>query len=320
LTVYPVLLGERPMHQVGSVVAVMMEQAGLLEVGADETVFSPPEGATLDAIAGAFAEFVREQAIERRYALYAEYLGSPQSGVKAIRAVLVDREGRVVWTDRQAPGDATFDRIAPENPMGCCVLLAERLRLAMALPEPLPEEERSAGKLEQQLRRESGIPEEAELEAMEQRRATLTGGLAEARIVVYPVRVAGRLDRPQAERLAGLLREAGFGDAVVAAEDLPLDVARAMNEQKVLWSLARGFRDHVRQTPPNADYALYADYIMRGPEGPVGAVHFVVCDRTGEWVVVDFQNSHHDDFQSVAPRSADDCARLAAQRFAGYLR
>jgi hypothetical protein len=320
LTVYPVLLGEQPLHQVGSVVAVMMEQAGLQEVGSDETVFRPPAEAKLDEIATAFGGFVREQAIERQYALYAEYLGSRQTGVTGIRAVLVDREGEIVWTDSQAPGDTEFDRVAPENPMGCCVLLAERLSGAMALPETPPEAEQRAGKLEQQMRREAGIPDPAEFDAMEQRQAALAGGLAEARIVVYPVRVAGQLSRPQAEQLAGLLRKAGVGEAVVAADDLPIDVARAMNEQKVLWSLARGFRDHVRQQPPDGDYAIYADYLMGGSEGAVGAVHFVLCDRSGDWVIVDFQNSHHDDFQSVNPESADDCDRLAAKRFAGYTR
>jgi len=314
-----VVLGDRPVPQVGAVVAVMMEKAGLEEVGFDEAIFRPAAGASLDEIGVAFGDFVRERGIDRKYALYAEYLGS-HDGVTEIRAVLVDGDGDTVWIDRQVPGDADFDRIGPDDPMGCCVVLAQRLMQAMALPEPPPDVEQRAGKLEQQMSRESGVPDQAEFGAMDERRAVLAGQMAEATIVVYPVRQAGQLSRPHAEQLAGLLEEAGIGRVIVALSELPIDVARAMNEQKVLWSMARSFQDHVRGHAPDADYALYADYLMGQPDGPVGAVHFVVCDRTGEWVIVDFQNSHHEDFQSVAPGSADDCDRLVATRFAGYMR
>jgi hypothetical protein len=297
----------------------MMERAGLEEVGFDESIFRPAEGASLEEIAAAFGQFVRERKIERKYALYAEYLGSHE-GVTEVRAVLVDREGDTVWIDRQIPGAADFDRVGPKDPMGCCVLLAERLVQAMKLPEPSPGGDRQAGKLERQLTKESGIPEEAEFTAMEKRQELLAEDLADVTVVVYPVRRAGQLSRSQAERLAALLEEAGIGRAIVAPTELPIDVARAMNEQKVLWSLARSFQEHLRQHPPEADYALYADYLMGEPNGPVGAVHFVVCDREGDWVIVDFQNSHHEDFQAIAPGSADDCDRLAARRFASYVR
>jgi hypothetical protein len=39
-----------------------------------------------------------------------------------------------------------------------------------------------------------------------------------------------------------------------------------------------------------------------------------VCDRNAEWVIVDFQNSHHADFQSISPTSPDDCIRLILRR------
>ena len=56
------------------------------------------------------------------------------------------------------------------------------------------------------------------------------------------------------------------------------------------------------------------------PDGGAWAVHFVVCDREGEWVIVDFQNDHHGDFQSIDPKTPDDCGRLVAKRLQGYLR
>ncbi|MFH1999683.1 MAG: hypothetical protein ABIK28_08385, partial [Planctomycetota bacterium] len=50
-----------------------------------------------------------------------------------------------------------------------------------------------------------------------------------------------------------------------------------------------------------------------------GAVHFALCDRKGDWVIVDFQNNHHDDFNEVSPKSWKDCNALATIRLKGYL-
>jgi hypothetical protein len=318
LTVFPFVLGEQPMPQVGAVVAVMMEQSGVEDVGTDETVFRPPEGASLDEIASSFAGFIRDRGIERQYALYGEYLGSP-AGVTEIRTVLVDRAGNVVWVDSQAPGDEAFDAATPGNPMACCVFLAGRLKEAMALPDLPPGAERKAGKLEREMSRKSGVPEESESEAMKERQREMADRRAEASIIVYPVRVRNELNREQAEHLAALLGTAGFTKVEVAGDDLPIEVPPDRSQLKMLWSLARSFQEHVRAEPPEADYALYADYLMVPPDGPVGGVHVVVCDRTGEWVIVDLQNSHHEDFQAIKPTNAGDCTRLAAKRFAGYL-
>jgi hypothetical protein len=48
-------------------------------------------------------------------------------------------------------------------------------------------------------------------------------------------------------------------------------------------------------------------------------VHLIVCDQKGDWVIVDFQNSHHKDFQAINPKSIEDCQRLAVKRLASYL-
>jgi hypothetical protein len=117
-----------------------------------------------------------------------------------------------------------------------------------------------------------------------------------------------------------MLAEKGFGDIRVGGTALPIEVKPDPNEQKALWTVAQKFREHVRANPPQADYVLYADYIMRPPDGPVGAVHLVVCDREGEWVLVDFQNSHHKDFRKIRPENAEGCGRLAARRMAGYVK
>ena len=156
---------------------------------------------------------------------------------------------------------------------------------------------------------------------MQQRQQALREAARTAKLVVLPVRLSDKeLSREGATHLAKLLSEQKLCQADVLDTPLYLEVPPSRNEQKMLWALARAFRDQVRQDPPEADYALYADYMFSPRDGRVRAVHYVVCDRDGEWVMVDFQNDHWEDFQSVAPKTMEDCNRLVAKRFAGYLR
>jgi hypothetical protein len=117
-----------------------------------------------------------------------------------------------------------------------------------------------------------------------------------------------------------LINEQKLCSAETLGTSLHIEIQRSSNEQKTLWDMARAFREHVRQDPPEADYVLYADYLISPRGDHVGAVHFAICDRAGEWVLVDFQNSHHEDFQSVDPKSREACDRLVVQRLEGYLR
>jgi hypothetical protein len=84
--------------------------------------------------------------------------------------------------------------------------------------------------------------------------------------------------------------------------------------------LAREFRDYAKKNPTDADYVLYADYVFNPQNWEQGFVHFVVCDRKGDWVIVDFQNSHQADYQSVKPTSRERCDQLLVQRLESYLR
>ena len=93
-----------------------------------------------------------------------------------------------------------------------------------------------------------------------------------------------------------------------------------MNEMKALWDLAREFRDHTRKNPPGVDYALYADYAFNPQQWEQGLVHFILCDRKGEWVIVDMQNSHEPDYRSIKPTSSEGCNKLLVKRLAGYVK
>jgi hypothetical protein len=87
----------------------------------------------------------------------------------------------------------------------------------------------------------------------------------------------------------------------------------------MLWSAAKSIQQAVRAAPVQKDYLLFTDFLMESA-GKAGAVHTFLLSPAGELVVVDFQNSHHDDFQRLSPASAEDCSELAAIRLASCLK
>jgi len=202
--------------------------------------------------------------------------------------------------------------------MSASVFVAERLRAQLGLPDPAPEAERRPGRLERQLMRQSGLPEPEELEGMKPRHAELVQRRASARFEVRGVQVGGAPSHALAAQLAGELERLGL--AVAAREPpSPVEVEPSPNQAQMLWALARGVKASVERRPPEADYVVYADCILRPDGSALHGAHLVVCDREGAWVLVDLQNSHHPDFQAVAPRDGADCVRLVAERFARYL-
>ncbi|RME37200.1 MAG: hypothetical protein D6788_09985 [Planctomycetota bacterium] len=157
--------------------------------------------------------------------------------------------------------------------------------------------------------------------AMKWRRQIMKRACPGAKIVVLPVRHWNHtVSREDAVRLAEQLTEKNLCRAEAAETPFRAKLKPSPNEQKVLWELARAFRADVRQNPPAADYVLLADYMLGRPGREAAAVHFIVCDRKGEWVIVDFQNSHQDDFRAIRPVTPDDCAKLVVKRLERYLR
>lgn len=317
VTVVPVVLAGNPSKDVADVVGLLLEKEGMPNIWTVDTVFTPPADQTLDEVAAAFGQFVQNSPPQTDYALFAEFVGTPQTGVSEVRAVLADTAGRAIWKDRQTPQDADFKRIQPREPMQFCVLLSERLKPVFRLPGPRRSEE---GRMARLWAEKSGTPSDAERSAMETRQGKLKASIGTARLMVHPVLVGDAANRPDAEQLANLIGSEFGGSVQTAQASEAFKLAPSSNEQRRLWDLARAFRAYVRDNPPDADYALYAEYTIRLSDQQVWTVHFVVCDRAGEWVIVDFQNNHQPDFQQVDPKTHDDCARLVVRRLHVYLR
>src|SRR5208283_4882536 len=224
--------------------------------------------------------------------------GDHKTGLNELRAVVVDHTGAVVWADRQTPQDEAFKKMGERDPMTMSVLLVEQLGPQLGLNEATARAAKP-GKMAAIMDQRSGLPPENERAALPERQQAMKLALPGATLLVYPARIGGnKVSVPSATNIVRLLNEAGLCKAVQTEQAVVLKASQAdPNELKTLWNLAREFRDFVRTNPPAADYALYADYVFNPQNVEQGFVHFVVCDRKGEWMIVDMQNSHHPDYQ-----------------------
>jgi hypothetical protein len=320
LTILPVRLAGKPWDRVTEVVGVLLEQQGLRNIELGKTPFTPAE-TNLESLAADVGAFVKTNPITTGYALYAEYNGNRQTGLNELRAVVVDQAGAVVWTDRQTPQDEAFKKLEHVEPMTMSVLLVERLGPQLGLNEETAKAAKQ-GRMAAILDERSGLPPGNETAALPERQKAMKLALPGATLLVYPARMGGNKNCvPSAANVVRLLNQSGLCKAVQADQAILLKASMAdPNELKGLWNLAREFRTFVRANPPATDYALYADYGFNPKNSEQGFVHFVVCDRKGEWVIVDMQNSHHPDYQSIGIISSDRCDQLLVKRLTGYLK
>jgi hypothetical protein len=320
LTILPVLLVGTPFDRVSEIVGVLLEQQGLENIEIGKDAFSPESGMPLDKLTASFGEFVAKKPVTTEYVLYAEFNGKPRSPLDELRAVVVDSKGCTVWSDRFGDGDVDFKNVRDRDPMTFSVLLANRLAPRMGLND----ETRKAakpGKMARLMEERSGLPPAAERDAIPPRTKIFRDSRNTLTLAVFPPRIGDTTDPGQAAVLAKMITDAGLCRAVPASTSLLLTSSkRDPNELKALWDLAREFRVHARSSPEKADYVLYADYSFNPQQWEQGTVHFVVCDRRGEWTVVDLQNSHHPDYQSVRPVSVKTCDALLIRRLSGYLK
>jgi len=315
-TVVPVVLAGHPMRDVADVVGMLLEQQGLANVSTTDAVLGSSSGRSPAEAAAALAATVREASLEARYLVYAEIAASREKGVTGVGIVLADGAGTLLWSDHQAAGDEAFDGSSPTNPMECSLFIVQRLGTILDLPGTPVED----GPMARRWAAKSGTPPKKEYEAMDARADQMAPAWrAGARVLVLPVRLGDQTSAADAADLAKGLGGALMVAASAASVPVQIEVEPARNQQKMLWQMATAFREHVREHPPETDYVLLADYYLRPDGGPARAVHFAICDQAGELVVVDFQNSHHEDYQAVAPRTAADCTRLVVRRLGTYL-
>jgi len=320
LTILPIRLAGKPFDRITEFVGLLLEQQGLKNIDLGKTAFEPATNASMEQLAVSVAGFVKQHPIQTEYAVYAEINGNRQVGLNGLRAVVVDKAGMVVWSDQQTPEDIKRQNVEPE-PMGFCVLLSQRLSPQLGLNQETAKAAKP-GKMAALMDERSGLPPQNERAPLPDRQKLMKESKQKTTLVIFPARVQGQQTDPDsAANLAKMINDAGLVNAVAATQCVLLKASQAdPNEQKSLWDLAREFRDYAKKNPTDADYVLYADYVFNPQNWEQGFVHFVVCDRKGEWVMVDMQNSHHPDYQSVGIISRERCDQLLVKRLADSLK
>ena len=320
LTILPIRLAGKPFDRVTEFVGLLLEQRGLKKIDLVKIAFEPITNVSMEQLAGSVGQFVKQHPIQTDYALYAEINGNRQVGLNGLRAVVVDKAGLVVWSDQQTPEDIKRQNVEPE-PMGFCVLLSQRLEPEFGLNETTAKAAKP-GKMAALMEERSGLPPQKERDLLPDRQKLMKQAKQKATLDIFSARVQGQQTDPDsAAHLVEMINSSGLYNAMDAKQCVLLKASQAdPNEQKTLWNLAREFRDYTKKNPPAADYALYADYVFNPQNWEQGFVHFVICDRKGEWVIVDFQNSHQPDYQSVKPTSREGCDKLLVKRLESYLR
>jgi hypothetical protein len=267
-----------------------------------------------------FGAFVSKQGIATDYALCVDVTVHLEEGWQEVYAVMVDAKGQIVWQDAQHPGDPAFDTHMTGGPEKACELVCEILTPVIGLDQLVPNELSPETKQALTQMRAESPPSLEELGAMEERLAAMKEAGEAATVSVYPARLQGeRTDVDCAARVAEALNEAKLCTATATAEGPLLQGAGWPDESKVLWLYANAAKGYVREHPAASDYVLFADYWM-APNGEVWAVHFVVLDRSGEWVLVDLQNNHHPDFRRIAHNTIEECNQLVVARMNARIR
>lgn len=322
VTVYPIVVTPNKNlvsgfgKRIGEVVGMLLERADMKNVRLSDAEFLPKEGETVDQVATAFGKFVAEQKIDTPYALLGEILGERGKGIDAIRTIVVDAKGNVVLAEEvRSDAFAKSAPMVPKDPMTCCVFIAQRLRGPWGLSDPLRKDAPN-GKVQEKWRERSGIPTDEEIAAIKKREEKLQKHLAESSLTICPA-YAGQEPAPETPgKLKAMLADVGFASVQATQKGPDLIVQGSPNEQEVLWRTARKVRAYFKEHTPASEYVLVADFaIGHGGKGiEVGAVHWFLCDQQGDWVIVDYQNSHHRDFQEIDPDSVEDCLELVKVR------
>jgi hypothetical protein len=321
VTVYPVVItpadhtaASIPVR-IAEVVGLFLERAGMERVELGDVAFSPPATDDADGIAAAFGKFIATQPLQTEYALFVQILGTPKTGPKEIRTIVVDKTGRAVFADRALRDDLARSKAKPKDPMTASLFVANRVSALWQLADPL-REGAPEGKMAQVMKARSGLPPAEDLALMKKRMESVRHKMATSTVTVYPVHLWPGADEASAVQLAKMLTEQGICKAEPSAVDPKIKIAGDPNEQKVLWDAARAFQKFLRGNPPDTQFALLADYgLSPSAHGKqAGHVHLILCDQAGEWVLVDYQNSHHSDFNRINPKSLNECSRLAVLR------
>jgi hypothetical protein len=143
-------------------------------------------------------------------------------------------------------------------------------------------------------------------------------------ILVYPVRVVmidsayfdAALSLELIENLKGFtnFRLKPTKDTLNMSIKWTTDHARLLNHS------ARSFSRNVSKKHISEEYALLVEVLCNNEETWVGAVNILICNNKGKMIRMQFNNSNHNHFSQINPKSPKDGALVARNMLLVLLR
>lgn len=133
-------------------------------------------------------------------------------------------------------------------------------------------------------------------------------------ITVYPAYLRGpkssSYDKAAAEKIAAWLNEHKIADARVADEQVPITGGWSYDESR-MWRESRdALGAFAKAHPLETGYAMMPEFLgITDGAHEVVAVHCYTVTREGAYAYGVGLNSHNDIFQSIKPKTVDDCVR-----------
>lgn len=137
--------------------------------------------------------------------------------------------------------------------------------------------------------------------------------LGQTSITVYPTFVrcgeAHECDAGAAAALAAFLDAHDFAEVQRSDAEVPINSVWGRNQSRMFRDSVADFAAYLHEAPPPTEYALLAEYLLSG-KGEVMGVHLYLLTKEGVCAYAVGQNSHHQEFKDVAPRSVEDCTAI----------
>lgn len=327
-SVYPVYFTSgKPLKNVGDIIALFMEQAGMENVLPATSEFLRKEDSDFDQISVDFSEFIKNQKKKSDYSLYAEVLGSQLTGVAEVRALLVDKDGSIIWKYRSVKGSEDFKKYYPSNPMTCCVMISGILKNEVGLKKRAGFDLHQ-GNMTTHWATNSGIPGKEEQEAIRSRADIARKQYKTSSLAVFPVLYWGpdtngdfikTAEKQCAENIVSMLNQRVFASAISIACDDKFDFQGNSNQAKMLWTMANNFSSYLKKNPVEADYALIALYSFN-KDGRASGINIVGCTGKGDIVEAALFNEHHKDFRKAKINSKGLADKFLAAQVQSYLK
>jgi hypothetical protein len=121
-----------------------------------------------------------------------------------------------------------------------------------------------------------------------------------------------------ARTIAAAFEQAGVGEAVAGAAEVPLTSEWGMNQSKMYRDSLADFQAYLAEHPVETDYAFLPEYLINH-HGTVMGVHGYLVSADGKAAFGVGLNSHHEIFEDVDPENVADCTTMVCRKIAQEL-